>query len=70
MATQYFGTAAGTRLAATDWAAKQVAHLLRLGVTLVERTSGMPHDCAVAAPPESNADIEPTAAKVCAQAVA
>ena len=52
----------------TDWALKHVEHVTRSGLTVVERRSGRPHFWAVEAPPESKADIDPTAANVSAQA--
>jgi hypothetical protein len=39
--------------------------LPRSGVTLAARRSGMPQPATVFAPPESNADIEPTSANAC-----
>ena len=46
-----------------DWAPKQLLHEERAPVTAVERMSGSPQSSAVLAPPESKADMEPTAAK-------
>ena len=54
----------------TDWAGKQVEQALRSLVTAAERMSGSPQDCAVAAPPESKADIEPTIANTSSQPLA
>ena len=57
------GTAFWNWVATVDWAPKQVSHEERAPVTAVERMSGIPQSAAVLAPPESKADIEPTAAK-------
>ena len=53
-----------------DCTPKQLSHAWRSLLTLAERRSGMPHSSASAAPPESNADIEPTAANALSQALA
>ena len=66
---KYFGTTLGTSPTLTDWALKQVAHLVRSGLTEVDRMSGSPQAWAAPAPPESKADMEPTAANASAQAL-
>ncbi len=68
LSSQNAGIERGTRLGLTAWAAKQVEQSRRSGVTVVERRSGSPQLSAAPAPPESNADIEPTAAKASSQA--
>src|SRR5689334_11755010 len=50
-------------------APKQVRQSFRVSETDCDRMSGRPHLSAVAAPPESKADIEPTAAKALSHAV-
>ncbi len=60
-------TAFGTRLGFTDCVPKQVEQAPRSGVIEIARMSGRPHFSAVAAPPESNADVDPTAAKASSQ---
>jgi hypothetical protein len=62
------GTTLGTSPTLTDWALKQVEHWVRSGLTDVDLMSGSPQPWAAPAPPESNADIEPTAANASAHA--
>src|SRR3954454_18118961 len=59
------GTALENSCGPVAWAPKQVEQALRVAVTEAVRMSGRPQPCAVAAPPESKPDIEPTAAKSC-----
>ena len=66
---KYRGIELGTTPGSTAWAAKQVAQSRRSGLVVVERMSGSPHYSAVPAPPESKADIEPTAANASSQAL-
>ncbi len=66
---KYLCTALGMRPGSIAWAPKQVAQSLRSGFTAVERMSGSPQPSAVAAPPASNADIDPTAANASSQAL-
>jgi hypothetical protein len=63
-----FGTTLGTSPTLTDCVLKHEEHWVRSGLTDVDRMSGSPQPSAAPAPPESNADIEPTAAKASAQA--
>jgi hypothetical protein len=64
------GTAFSNVSGFADCTPKQVVHACRCALTLADRRSGRPHFCAVAAPPESKALIEPTAAKAVSHALA
>ena len=61
--SQYSCCEAAIRDELIEYAAKQVVHDCRCGVTVKERMSGRPHDWADDAPPASNDETDPTAAK-------
>src|SRR5690349_21294148 len=67
--TRKSGIAFWNACSSVAWAPKQDRHALRMSETDCDRMSGSPQASAVRAPPESKADIEPTAAKARSQAV-